>query len=114
MNEPTQLPAHIRAVVVKPIGQQPPLRVHGTFFDAETGTLTIGVTMPDRPSPTSDGISPEEMFYMATRGGRLPPRAPTADEIFAELERKAHARTNRIKADMFARIDAAYADLLAH
>ena len=82
MNEPTQLPAHIRAVIVKPIGTAAPLRVHGTFFDASTGTLTIGVVIPDAPSFT-------------------------ADELFAEIERKAHENREREIAVLHAKMDAA-------
>ncbi len=35
--------------VVKPIGTQPALRIHGTFYDAATDTLTLGVVMPPAP-----------------------------------------------------------------
>jgi len=82
MNAPTELPAHIRAVVVKPIGTAAPLRVHGTFYDAATGTLTIGVAIPDAPSFT-------------------------ADQLFAELERKAHIATERRIAELRGKMDAA-------
>ena len=57
MNEPTQLPAHIRAVVVKPIGTQPQLRVHATFFDASTGVLTVGVTLNEPTDPAKAHVS---------------------------------------------------------
>ena len=90
MNAPTQLPAHIRAIVVKPIGTHPPLRVHGTFYNSETGVLTIGVTLPDAPLHTADAAM-----------------TPTADEIFAELERKAHLATELRIAELRGKMDAA-------
>ncbi len=44
--------------VVKPIGTQPPLRIHGTFYDAATDTLTLGVVLPTAPLCTEDAPAP--------------------------------------------------------